>query len=193
MTEVSKIVEDFIHESYLMSLSESDLMMHLESFSDTCGKAIAGTIKDSLELVRLNNKLSIIRANQLAESSRLEERGNIGNLSQTDLAALKARQIIKNKCRILDAIKEIAPDAAQIIQEETDPEMKRDRSRKEVKLLKSLESVSLVSKEKETPDAILKSDKISSDKSKKFPLLVLSTTLFFMVFFLGTLMLMKGF
>jgi len=196
MTEVSKIVEDFIHESYLMSLSERDLLKHLEEFSDTCGKAIAGTIRDSLELVRLNNKLSIIRANQLAESAQLEERQTNENLSGADIVVLKVRQIIKNKCLILDAIEEVAPGAAEMIKKETDPELRRNRLRKETRLLKSVEAVAHVSKESPEPDddnGIKKTDLPSEKKANKFPLLVLSTTLFFTVFFFGTLILMKGF
>lgn len=200
MNDVSKIVECFIHETYLASLSEEELMLHLEFFSDVCGKAIAETVKDSLILVKLNNKLSLIRASQLAENSQIEKDLHDGILDGEDNVLLRARQIIKNKELILDAIEQVAPSTAEIIKEEINPESRKVKNRKKQQFLKRLHlNSSEPIKKIETSSTKNKSGVESGSQSaraymgKSLPLLVVSSTLLFAVFFLGTLLIAGGF
>ncbi len=114
------IVDDFIHETYLDTLDEAEVLEDLQRFSEICGRVISETIHDGRKIVELNRRLTAIRQKQMLAASDDEPRPASWASSSAPRVS-RARRVVHNKRLILTAIREISPTTAERIRTTVHP------------------------------------------------------------------------
>jgi hypothetical protein len=123
MPNIRESINEMIEESYLLSLSESEIRMDLERFVEMCSRVISENIHDKKQMQKLSEKLARARALSLVEDYQGTEDSEIFTESQSVRPSRKrfAEKVARNKRLILRAIRECDPRLEGLIEQERFP------------------------------------------------------------------------
>ncbi len=123
MPNIRESINEMIEESYLLSLSESEIRMDLERFIEICTRVIRENIHDRKQMQKLSEKLARARALDLIEDYQGAEYSETFTKSQAVRPSRErfAEKVARNKRLILRAIRECDPKLEGLIEQERFP------------------------------------------------------------------------
>lgn len=128
MPDIRESIDEMIEESYLLSLSESEIRADLERFVEICGRVIHENVHDRKQMQKLTEKLARARALSLIEEHREaggEERFGEERAVKSSRERF-AEKVARNKRLILRTIRECDPRLEQLIEQARFPGQKSD-------------------------------------------------------------------
>jgi len=119
MPNIRESINEMIEESYLLSLSESEIKADLDRFVEICGRVVYENIHDRKQMQQLTEKLARARALSLIEDHQDDE-PQLPVPEDDERAAPSARdrfveRVARNKRLILKAIRECDPQLEGLI------------------------------------------------------------------------------
>ena len=123
MSRIRENIEEMIEESYLLSLSESEIRSDLDRFMETCGRVIREHIQDRKQMQMLAEKLARARALSLISEQHESEGGESLVEPEPDKSSREvfAARVARNKRLILRTIEECDPKLVELIDQERFP------------------------------------------------------------------------
>ncbi len=123
MPDIRESIDEMIEESYLLGLSEGEIMADLDHFVEMCGKVIREHIHDRKQMQKLSEKLARARALSLIEDRQEVENRELFPEGQSVKPSRErfAERVARNKRLILRAIRECDPKLEELIEQERFP------------------------------------------------------------------------
>lgn len=114
MADVKDAVEEMIEESYLLGLSEEEILADFSRFIDTCYTVIQDNVKSSESLSRLAENL----AREKTSTRDADEAAALGKVAARDARRACAEKAARRKRMVLKAIADYDPDLVRLINEQ---------------------------------------------------------------------------
>ena len=120
MPDIRESINEMIEESYLLSLSESEIKADLDRFVEICGRVVYENIHDRKQMQELTEKLARARALSLIEDHQDDEFEPPLVEDDDDRTTPSSRdrfveRVARNKRLILKAIRECDPSLEGLI------------------------------------------------------------------------------
>ena len=114
MADVKDAIEEMIEESYLLGLSEEEILADFSRFIDTCYTVIQDNVKSREELSRLAESLAREKT-----STRIDDDSStLGKVAAKDAQRACAEQAARRKRMVLKAIADYDPHLVRLINEQ---------------------------------------------------------------------------
>ena len=114
MADVKDAIEEMIEESYLLGLSEEEILADFSRFIDTCYTVIQDNVKSREALSRLADNLAREKT-----STRIADRPvDSGEVTTKDAQRACAEKAARRKRMVLKAIADYDPDLVRLINEQ---------------------------------------------------------------------------
>ena len=114
MADVNDAIEEMIEESYLLGLSEEEILADFSRFIDTCYTVIQDNVKSREALSRLAENL----AREKTSTRIADQSTDLGKVAAKDAQRACAEKAARRKRMVLKAIADYDPHLVRLINEQ---------------------------------------------------------------------------
>lgn len=114
MADVKDAIEEMIEESYLLGLSEEEILADFSRFIDTCYTVIQDNVKSREALSRLAENLS----REKTSTRSADQSSALGKVAAKDAQRACAEKAARRKRMVLKAIADYDPHLVRLINEQ---------------------------------------------------------------------------
>jgi len=114
MADVKDAIEEMIEESYLLGLSEEEILADFSRFIDTCYTVIQDNVKSREALSRLAENL----AREKTSTRLADQSTDLGKVAAKDAQRACAEKAARRKRMVLKAIADYDPHLVRLINEQ---------------------------------------------------------------------------
>ena len=114
MADVKDAIEEMIEESYLLGLSEEEILADFSRFIDTCYTVIQDNVKSREDLSRLAENL----AREKTSTRSADQSTDLGKVTAKDAQRACAEKAARRKRMVLKAIADYDPHLVRLINEQ---------------------------------------------------------------------------